>query len=470
MKTILSNKGYKLPKKSLTNDDIELIKKDLIINPFTYDLLDKKEDNTYHIYSESEKFFYVPRFWGIKNYGMPKVDKLSDGIDIDVNFKGELRDYQLDIVNKYMKEAYSKGGSIINLNTGGGKTVIALNIVSLIKRKTIILIHKSFLLDQWYQRITEFLPGLKVTKIQSTTYDDTGDIILVMIQTLINRDIHDSLINSVGFLCAAECHHLSAEKFSKSLVKINPKYLLGLSATVKRGDNLQRVFHYYIGNCCFKSKVDKSTDIEVRLIRYNCSEIRYCKEEKIFNGKVCRPRIINNIANHIPRTEMILEIIYKCYEIGRHILVLSDRREHCIYMVDRINKKYGEEIAGVYIGGMSISQYDITNTKHIIIGTFSAISEGYDNKVLNTLILSTPISNVEQSVGRILRQQNDHNPLIYDIIDENIECIKRQSSKRQTLYKKRNYACYYNDSEEQIIWKKNKSNNNKNLWEEECLL
>ena len=138
-------------------------------------------------------------------------------------------------------------------------------------------------------------------------------------------------------------------------------------------------------------------------------------------------------------------------------------------MTKNINEKYGEEIAGVYIGGMSISQYDITNTKDIIIGTYSAISEGYDNKVLDTLILSTPISNVEQSVGRILRQQNDHNPLIYDIIDENIECIKRQSSKRQTLYKKRNYACYYNDSEEQIIWKKNKSNN-KNMWEEECLL
>ena len=150
-----------------------------------------------------------------------------------------LNDKDNDIVNLYMKEAYSKGGSIINLNTGGGKTVIALNIISLIKKKTIILIHKSFLLDQRYQRIIEFLPGIKVSKIQGTTFNTDGDIILVMIQTLINRDIPDSLINEVGFLCADECHHLSAEKFSKSLVKINPKYLLGLSATVKRGDNLQ---------------------------------------------------------------------------------------------------------------------------------------------------------------------------------------------------------------------------------------
>ena len=68
---------------------------------------------------------------------MPKINKLSEGIDIDVNFKGELRDYQKDIVDLYMKETYSKGGSIINLNTGGGKTVLALYIISLIKKKTI---------------------------------------------------------------------------------------------------------------------------------------------------------------------------------------------------------------------------------------------------------------------------------------------------------------------------------------------
>ena len=469
MKTILSNKGYKIPKKSLTEDNIKLLKKDLIIKPYVFSIIEPKEEVIYNIYSQSDKFFYVPRFWGIKHYGMPKVDKISDGLDIDVNFKGELRDYQKDIVDLYMKEININGGSIINLKTGGGKTVIALYIISLIKKKTIILIHKSFLLDQWYQRITEFLPGLKVSKIQSTTYDDSGDIILVMIQTLINREIPDKLLNEVGFLVADECHHLSAEKFSKSLVKINPKYLLGLSATVRRGDNLQRVFHYYIGDCCYKSAVDKTTDVEVRLIQYNSDNIKYCKEEKIFNGKICRPRIINNITAYIPRTNIVIDIICKCYENGRKILVLSDRREHCIYMVKIINEKYNKEIAGVYLGGMSISQLDETNTKDIIIGTYSALSEGYDNKILDTLILSTPISNVEQSVGRILRQQNDHNPLIYDIIDENIECIKRQSSKRQTLYKKRNYACYYNDSEEKIIWKKNKSNN-KNLWEEECLL
>ena len=98
MKTILSNKGYKLPKKSLTNDDIELIKKDLIINPFTYDLLDKKENKTYHIFSESSKFFYVPRFWGIKNQPKPYLtNDQSKCFENDSQKKKRKRDEGKDI-------------------------------------------------------------------------------------------------------------------------------------------------------------------------------------------------------------------------------------------------------------------------------------------------------------------------------------------------------------------------------------
>ena len=76
MKTILSVKGYKIPKKSVTDDHISLIKKDLVINPFAFNMMgNKEEDNSYNIYTESDKFYYVPRFWGIENFGPPKKYK-----------------------------------------------------------------------------------------------------------------------------------------------------------------------------------------------------------------------------------------------------------------------------------------------------------------------------------------------------------------------------------------------------------
>jgi len=475
MKTVLSTRGYKIPKKYITNEQLDLIKKDLIIKPYTFDMTgfkdkNKEEDNSYAIYSESDKYYVVPRYWGEQNIGPPVENRIPSGLDINVEFKGQMRDYQLDIVKKYMEEVGDQGGSIINLKTGGGKTVLALYIISLLKKKTVVLCHKSFLCDQWIERILEFLPDTKITKVQGTKSDWSGDIVIAMIQTVLNREIPPDITNELGFLIADECHHLAAQQFAKSLIKLNPRFHLGLSATVKRADGLGRIFEYYLGNICFRSKVDKKTNVEVRLMNYKCDDIRYCKEEKLYTGKVCRPRIINNICSWTPRTNYIMDIIYKCYNMGRKILVLSDRREHCMEMARLSNEKYGTDIAGVYIGGMKIHELDESNKKMIIFATYQAASEGYDNKTLDTLVMATPIGNIEQTVGRILRQENKHHPLIYEIVDDNIVCLKKScTTTHMKLYKKRDYMVYYNDDTEKIDFSKKKEVK-KEMWDQECLL
>ena len=138
MKTILSTRGYKIPKKSITNEAIELIHKNLIIKPYVFDMTGFKdprkeeEDNSYNIYIESGKYYIVPRYWGEQHFGKPVVNKIPQGLDINVEFKGQMRDYQMDIVDKYMKSVGDQGGAIINLATGKGKTVLALYIISLL--------------------------------------------------------------------------------------------------------------------------------------------------------------------------------------------------------------------------------------------------------------------------------------------------------------------------------------------------
>ena len=475
MKTILSTRGYKISKRYITNKQIELIKKDLIIKPYTFDMTgfndkSKEEDNSYNIYTESDKYYTVPRYWGITHFGPPVENRIPSGLDINVEFKGEMRDYQLDIVDKYMKEVGDQGGSIINLKTGGGKTVLALYIISLLKKKTVVLCHKSFLCDQWIERILEFLPNVKITKVQGTKSDWSGDIVIAMIQTVLNREIPDNITNELGFLVADECHHLAAQQFAKSLLKLNPRYHMGLSATVKRADNLGRIFSYYLGDICFRSEVDKKTNVEVRLIDYNCDHLSYCKEEKLWNGVICRPRIINNICAWGLRTDFIMNIIYKCYDMGRKTLVLSDRREHCIMMVKLANEKYGSEVAGAYLGGMKIHELDASNNKMIIAGTYQACSEGYDNRTLDTLVMSTPIGNIEQTVGRILRQENKYHPLIYEIVDDNIPCLKKNCTTHIKLYKKRDYDVYKNDDTDKIDFSKKKKVKVKNMWDQDCLL
>ena len=65
-----------------------------------------------------------------------------------MKFKGKLRPLQKTIVEKFMKHIEKKGSGLLALHTGFGKTCLALNIIARIKKKTIIIVHKSFLMNQ----------------------------------------------------------------------------------------------------------------------------------------------------------------------------------------------------------------------------------------------------------------------------------------------------------------------------------
>jgi superfamily II DNA or RNA helicase len=90
---------------------------------------------------------------------------------------------------------------------------------------------------------------------------------------------------------------------------------------------------------------------------------------------------------------------------------------------------------------MKQKDLDISETKPIILGTFSMSSEALDIPELNTLFMTTPKSNIEQSVGRILRKTHNVRPLIIDIKDDFIP-FKNQANKRKTFYKKNKYESF----------------------------
>ena len=113
------------------------------------------------------------------------------------------------------------------------------------------------------------------------------------------------------------------------------------------------VFKWYIGDVVYESPKDKNEHrVETRLIYYNNEDPKYCKLQTIFNGTICRPKMVNQICEYKPRTDMILNYLYKYYDEGRTILILSERREHLINMMETINEHYGSEQAGLYIGGI----------------------------------------------------------------------------------------------------------------------
>ena len=292
----------------------------------------------------------------------------------------------------------------------------------------------------------QFLPTARIGKIQQNTVDiEDKDIVLALVQSLSRREYEDGTFDSFGLAIFDECHHLGAEVFYRSMAKVASKYMLGLSATPKRKDGLSRVFEWYMGDIVF-NQIKKNEDYaEVQLIDCNFEDDKYNKEELNFRKEPCMPKMINNICEYLPRTEKIIDETIKYNKLGRNVLILSDRRGHlsCMY---GLLKDYSR---GYYVGGMKPDELRESQEKDILLATFSMASEGMDIPKLDTVILASPKSDVEQSVGRVFRKKacdRDFHPLIIDLQD-NFSMFQNQCNKRKVLYRKLNFTIFHNGEE-----------------------
>jgi superfamily II DNA or RNA helicase len=148
-----------------------------------------------------------------------------------------MRDYQKDIVRKYLNHVGAGGGGLLDVDPGKGKTVMALYILAQLRRKTLVVVHKSFLMNQWIERIEQFLPGARVGRIQGQTVDiDDKDIVLGMLQSLSMKEYPADMFDSFGLTVFDEVHHMGAEVFCQCMMKVTTMYTLGLSGTMQRKD------------------------------------------------------------------------------------------------------------------------------------------------------------------------------------------------------------------------------------------
>ena len=159
----LGKKGYTIKKNTLSNNEQMNIRKKLIARPYVPNSPVKGDE--FEVYRESSSKLYLPRYFGTTLYGRPSECKLPSPVDINLTFTGELRDYQTKIVNAFIEKA-PDGGGLLEIPCGRGKTVMALKILAELKVKTLVIVHKGFLLNQWIERIEQFLPGARVGRIQ----------------------------------------------------------------------------------------------------------------------------------------------------------------------------------------------------------------------------------------------------------------------------------------------------------------
>jgi superfamily II DNA or RNA helicase len=309
--TCLGTKGYTLLKTELTIEEQQLIKTELNVKPHIHGF-NNSIQQSFPVYRESINKIYVPHYYGISKFGIPLTYKICQGQDINLTFNGTLRDYQSPVVDKFIKYVNQTivSAGLLELPCAWGKTSASLYILSQLKKKTLVIVHKEFLMNQWIERIHQFLPDARIGKIQGPIVDiENKEIVLCMIQSLVSKEYNPSLFSSFGFTIIDEVHHISSQTFSNSLFKVITKYMLGLSATMERKDGTTKIFKMFLGEVVHQVDIKNEHEVEVRSIVYKTNDEEFNDTILDYKGNPQISSMISKLCQYNYRTEFILKVL-----------------------------------------------------------------------------------------------------------------------------------------------------------------
>jgi superfamily II DNA or RNA helicase len=436
---------------------LEEIKAILTLKTTQHEIFDGAEAVTLELWNEeADGTISFPRAWGSRFFG-PASDCMIRGDDMPFSFRGDLRPHQVPVVEDVLARGEPNG--VVVMPCGTGKTVVALRLLASIQKRTLVIVHKEFLLDQWTDRIKDFLgiEAAQVGRIQQEQCEFDKPISIGMVHSLSGeREYPKEMYRAFGCVVSDECHRLGAEVWRRSIERFPAAVRIGLSATPRRSDRLENVFHYHIGPVIAKAEGQGMIPMVYRMIVKtvvpNAGRYWMGRGE---DSRLNLAKLTNDLVLMEHRNEKIVKQIVRALEKNRRILLLSDRLEH-LDTIEEMTRRAVELGGGDgkavsisrYIGGLTSDERRKAAQAALILGTFQMAKEGLDIPELDVLILATPKGDVEQPVGRVLRSlDGKRQPVVLDIVDriDTIPELNLLSDKRLRIY--RQIGCDFPEKE-----------------------
>lgn len=426
---ILSRYGYSVAKQDFTLEELHKLRRELKVQPLSHP--DFPPLAPFNVFEETPKYIRLPTWFGISRFGQPDRCVLTDAPVTRLVFTGTLRDYQEEPVRLAVDHLRTKGRGLLCLVTGGGKSISALAVACALRQRTLVVVHKRNLLDQWVEEIAKVAGGARVGIIQQQTMEigDDYDINIAMWQTLLNRP---NLESNWGTVILDECHRVCSKVFSQVMFRINSRHVLGLSATPERADGTTEVLHWHLGEVIYRQPpVLRST---AKTLVWMCA---YDESAYAGLGRGGRDftRVISHICASKKRNELIQKIVQKLLDLPdgsqRSILVLTERVAHAEEIV-RLLRLISTRSIGLCVGKVNNKQIQEAMSCDIIVATYKIFEEGTSIETLNTLVFATPKKRITQALGRIFRRAHEISPIVVDIGDS---VLRGQQRHRMKIYR-----------------------------------
>jgi superfamily II DNA or RNA helicase len=394
-------------------------------------------------------------------------DKQNHGMPIDVCFRGELYAEQQEAAEAMASAPLG----ILSASAAFGKTVIALWLIAPRGVNTLILVHRNPLMDQWVERIGQFLtiPKEEIGCYSGTKKKRFGKIDIVVMQSLGRNNIIPEWIKDYGQIIVDECHHIAAASFESLVRKCPAYYRLGLSATLARKDGQQPIVLMNLGEVRYAARQQIRRFIQKVIPRYTgfqLPEQGAVSAAGVYDDKLPAaaktmtdtPLTIQELFKYLwadtDRNRLIIQDIAAAHAEGREILVLSERLDHLALLGEALAPH--TDYLFMLKGGMGKKQAKAimehiqqapSGSNRIILATGKYLGEGFDLPCLDTLFLVFPFSwkgTLIQYVGRLNRTSyGKAEVIVYDYVDDKVPVLRRMFDRRIKGYKALGFTVFH---------------------------
>lgn len=392
------------------------------------------------LWEEDRDFIYVPRRTGFVPDSVLRgaLDCTEPGESRDMGPPILLREGQIQPVERVMQALAGTDylGGQIHAPAGAGKTVLGLEVARRLGRTTVVLVHKEFFLNQWRERIEQHLPQARVGYVQQNRCDfgDDYDIVIAMIQSLASRRYPDEFHRWPGLLISDETHRLGAETWHPVVTKFPARTRLGLTATPRRKDGMAPAFFWHIGPILVSIPREQTKVMKpyVKLVPYSGVTPGYFQTRA---GTFNSSRWLTAIAENARRNDLLLSYLLAALDKGRKVIALSARRGHLGLMEKLVKAQRPHITVGHYVGSSNQADLDAAAQCNLVLATYQMAAEGLDVPDLDCAVFMTPMSDVEQAVGRVQRfVEGKRQPIVIDVVDTQVDYARRLLRGRRRVY------------------------------------
>jgi superfamily II DNA or RNA helicase len=387
---------------ALSNEELDTIESDLcvsIIHPKT------KKSRTLQLFKQFENTVALPFFYG-QQYFKPRPLPLHTPFV----FQGTLRPEQKKYRNAVVRTLNQQRVCILATHVAFGKSIVALNVAFKIQQKTIIVVNRLALMEQWRASITRFLPGTRVQILTSrSTVDPMNDCFII---NLINLPKIQGL-ECIGCVIVDELHLLVSDKLVGGFFHLSPNYVLGLSATPYRTDGLDIVINRFFSGTCHYKKLWRPHTVVITSTHFKPKHRKVC-------GKIDWNYVLCQQSENEERNRQILQLLV---DQPHNFLVLSKRVEQIQW--------FEQELTALGISNECL--YDDRQPSDreckVLVGTIQKIGTGFDKPHLDALVVAADVEQYFiQYLGRVFRRP-EIIPTIYDFKDHDPILFKHLNTR-----------------------------------------